>query len=267
MAKTISQDMSLASAKVQLHPRLRAYVSAAERERFRKQAAALVSHGGGFYWSLCPVRTSKTASTRLSPSTLVTLLCGASTLAVDPDSGAFTIAEWRSSAVCSFLFDDVVPSDPKPGDFVYEASSIDRWLRALGDPKRRPALDATGRRISRRYRRGIWVSHCVGSADFPAELERVVETGRDASPFADYLRERGAFTQSPHDALYWLLCFSLVGAKEQLADALERSVKVRHPAVVALRKTLARRVDLAAHHRWKVAERRAAFDEIRRRVT
>lgn len=266
MAKPIPRDVSLAAARASLDPRLVEYAKAAERASFRAEVAALVSHGGGFYWSVCPVRTSNVASARLTPSTLVTLLCGASTLAVDPDSGAFTIAEWSSSAVCSFLFDDVVDSDPKPGDFVFEARSLDRWLRAMGDPARRPTLDAAGRRLSRRYRRGIWVSHCVGQAVLPPDLDRVVHTARDAAPFADYLVERRAFGKNPHDALYWLLCFSLVGAEEQLADALARSVEVRHPAVVDLRRRLSRKVDLLAHTRWKRAER-TALAELRERVT
>lgn len=269
MASTISTDVPLKLLGVKPHAALSSYARAAERTGFRAKVAALVSHAGGFYWSPCPVRTSRVASKRLSPSTVVTLLCGASTLAIDPDSGAFVMVEWKTSAVASFLFDDVVDTDPRPGDFAFEATSLERWCAALGNPKHRPPWNTTARELSRRYRRGIWVSHCVGSsAPIPPDLERVEHTARDASPFAVYLRERRSFAVRPHDALYWLLTFALVSADGPLADALERSRDVTHPAVVDLRRRLVRGENLIAHHRhWKATERRAVFDAIRVRVT
>lgn len=259
----------LAQLGVPVAASLRAYAKAAEMPAFRAAVAALISSGGGFYWSVWPVCVPTQLPTRLGRSALVTLLAGCVPLAIDPDSGAFVIADWRTSAVASFLFDDVAPSDPEPGDFVFEATSLARFLAAYGDPARRPRRNATGHEIARLYRRGIWLAHLLCKAEVDPDLDDIVRTGRDASPLDVYRRERTRFATHPHYALYWLLAFAVTGARDHLADALARSRRVRAPVVAAVRAHLATGRDLLAHRRrtWPVRDRDAVLAAIAGAVT
>jgi len=252
---------------------LLAYAKAAEATAFRESVAAVVSRSGGFYWSVVPVRTPRRRLSALSRSSLVTLLSGCVPIAIDPDSGAFVIADWRTSAVASFLFDDVADSDPQPLDFVLEAMSLERFLTGYGDPDRRPRGNANGREIARLYRRGIWIAYLICESDCDPddlpELSRIASTARDASPIRAYGRERARFTSHPHDAMYWLLAFALLGAGDQLADALARTAAVKHPAVRTLRTYLAAGGDLLGdrNQRWPERELATVLGEIARSIS
>jgi hypothetical protein len=168
---------------------------------------------------------------------------GTSVIATDPDSGAYLTAAWGSaastSAVSSFLFNDVAPSDPTPADFVVEALSIREHLASYGDPKRRPKkAEATCKELARLYRRGIWLAQLVQEDDLDT-LDDIARTARDASPRALYSREREDLASHPHFAAYWLLSHAFFGHADELADALARTEKTKHAAIIDLRKKLA----------------------------
>jgi hypothetical protein len=216
------------------------YMKRAEAPRFRKDVGAILQHKGAFYWGVGPVRLAKSLFGRTA-SEVVAFLMGAVVLATDPDSGAYLVATWGNarsrSMVASFLFDDVAPSDPEPGDFVVEALSIRDALESYGGRRPRETL-ARCKELARLYRRGIWIARLVAQRDpDPDDMER---NKRDASPDALYAKERAHLGTHPHYAAYWLLSHAQQGRADLLADALARTCTVKNPAIVDLRKKVVR---------------------------
>jgi hypothetical protein len=138
--------------------------------------------------------------------------------------------------------------------------------KLLDDRELEPAAWST-REMERLYRRGIWLAHLLCEADLEPELERIAHTGRDASPLAEYKKERKLFASHPHLAMYWLLAFGVLVADE-LEDALEASKKVKHPAVRAVHAHLTAGKDLLAHRKktWPVKERDAVLAKVREEI-
>jgi hypothetical protein len=88
------------------------------------------------------------------------------------------------------------------------------------------------------YRRGIWLARLV--ADEDSDPDDIARTKRDASPDALYTKERAHLGTHPHFAAYWLMSHARQGRADLLADALERTRKVKNPAIVDLRKKVVR---------------------------
>ncbi|AKV03131.1 hypothetical protein AKJ09_09794 [Labilithrix luteola] len=217
------------------------YTKLAEDGTFRGEIASIL-HKGGFYWGIAPVRLPTKLMFALPAANVVAFLAGTSVLASDPDSGALLVASWNvgasTSTVASFLFDDVVPSDPTPGDFVVEALSIAEHLESYGDPEAHPeSANREVRDLARLYRRGIWLAHVVqdDAVDSRDDLARTI---RDASPLALYDTERAQFDTHPHLAAYWLLSHTLLGETNALVDALDQTSTSKSPVIVDLRKRL-----------------------------
>ncbi|MDF2693092.1 MAG: hypothetical protein K0S65_1475 [Labilithrix sp.] len=219
------------------------YMKLAEDATFRQEVGAILAKEGGFYWGIRPVRSPSSLLFKETSSDVVAFLAGSIPLASDPDSGAYLVATWGSgapeSAVASFLFNDVAPSDPEPRDFVVEGVSIEDTLSSYGAPGRRPKKKAAlCQELERLYRRGIWIAQLVQEDDLDS-IEDIARTVRDASARSVYAKERAQVDTHVHFAAYWLLSHALLGRTEDLADALERTRDIIHPAIAELRRAFA----------------------------
>ncbi len=218
------------------------YMRLAEGLPFRKAVAGLLEPSG-CYWQVQPVRSPSTLLFRGMPSDVVGFLAGTIPIAVDPDGGAYLVADLGRgprSAVASFLFNDHAPADATPGDFVLESTSITGLVKSGGAAGARPER-AAGAALERRYRRAIWIALMVhGTRDADAvDAGELLRTVGDASPLAAYTAERKHFKSRPAVAAYWLLSHALLGQVGALTDALALARGIKHPIVVELRKVLA----------------------------
>jgi hypothetical protein len=237
--------VSLADVGIEASTELVDYMDAAEDKAFREAIAGLLSDSPR-RWNVHPMRPAKSLLFASSPSHVVAFLAGAEPMAEDPDDGAVLVASWgvgeARSPVASFLFNDVAPSDPEPGDFVLEAESIEGLMRSGGAGDAGAKAKEIRSRFERGYRRGIWLAQMIfDEADWYCdnELDDIVAAASHAARPRSYEAERALVASRPDVAAYWLLSHALLGQAGKLAEVLRAVVPVTHPLVVDLRKKLA----------------------------
>src|SRR5688572_10724977 len=177
---------------------LHEYAQLAEGLAFRKGVAALLAEHT--YWGIVPVRTPVQLAFGASRERIVTFLMGCEVLGSDPDSGAYLVASW-DGVVASFLFNDVMPTDKVPGDFVVEALSI---RDALAGKARPPMRARVCKDLEVRYRRAIWLAQIYQGDEWDGvsdDLASIGASARDAAPPS----EQKHIETRPDLAAYWIM--------------------------------------------------------------
>jgi len=238
---------ALSELGIAASPELLAYCAAAEEKTVREAVSGLVASGE---WNVHPVRPLRSVLFHASPSHTVSFLAGLEPIAEDPDSGAVLAASWaigeETSAVVSFLFDDVSPADAEPGDFVVEGASILAFLEAGvasedGSAARPKASSAACVALQRRYRETIWIAQLVYDRELwtcEDAVDDVVRAARDARPLTCFARDLDSLGERPDLAAGWLLAHAVAGRAGELATTIARTETSVHPAVMELRKKL-----------------------------
>jgi hypothetical protein len=224
---------------------LREYARLAEDVTFRKRVAALVS--SHIYWGIEPVRTPVQLAFGASRERIVAFLMGCEVLGADPDSGAYLVASWEG-VVASFLFNDVVPTDKEPGDFVVEALSIRDALAGKARPPKRAKVCTE---LAARYRRAIWLAQVYQGDDWDTVSDDLVSIGATAR---DAATKQALVADRPDLAAYWIMAHAARDDRDALADVIAHTRGTKHAAVAKLRTQLATGVQVIQKE-WKQRKR------------